>query len=147
MTQTPPTASTVRRFAWLLPLLLAGGAMIVLTAKFAYDANGAFGFPLDDAWIHLQFAKNLHAYGSFSYFENHMVTSGSTSPLYTMLLAAGMFITHNEFLLSYFWGALFFLAASVFLYRIVLRLTGSILFASAAALLLLLEPHLQWIAL
>ena len=53
-------------------LVLAGLLMSVLTASFAYYTNEGFGFPLDDPWIHLQFAKNLHDYGSFSYFKNEI---------------------------------------------------------------------------
>ena len=75
----------------LLPILIVAGA---------YGRNGYFGFPLDDPWIHLTFAKNLAKYFSFSYFKNEMVTAGSTSPIYTALLAVGFFISNNEFMLS-----------------------------------------------
>lgn len=47
-------------------MLLTGLVLSILTESFAYQTNGEFGFPLDDPWIHLQFAKNLHDYGSFS---------------------------------------------------------------------------------
>ena len=83
----------------------AAGASLFFVLS-ALQANGGSGFPLDDAWIHLQFARNLHEYGSFSYFQDRMVTSGSTSPLYTLLLAAGFFLTSNEMILSYALGIL-----------------------------------------
>jgi hypothetical protein len=45
----------------VLGLIFSAGAFIcgydLLTA---YRANGTLSFPLDDPWIHLQFAKNLH---------------------------------------------------------------------------------------
>jgi tetratricopeptide (TPR) repeat protein len=93
----------------LLPILIVAGA---------YGRNGYFGFPLDDPWIHLTFAKNLAKYFSFSYFKNEMVTAGSTSPIYTALLAVGFFISNNEFMLSYFLGILFLVAAAIFFYRL-----------------------------
>ena len=93
----------------LLPILIVAGA---------YGRNGYFGFPLDDPWIHLTFAKNLAKYFSFSYFKNEMVTAGSTSPIYTALLAVGFFISNNEFLLSYFPGILFLVAAAIFFYKL-----------------------------
>ena len=63
--------------------------------NFALAQNGGFGFPLDDPWIHLTFAKNLVDYHSFSYFKNEMATAGSSSPIYTILLAAGFIISNN----------------------------------------------------
>lgn len=129
-------------------VVMAGLIMLVLTASYAYFVNQGFGFPLDDPWIHLQFAKNLHEYGSFSYYKNEMATSGSTSPLYTILLSLGFFVTSNEMILSYAMGALFYLIGAVFLFRLAeLLFPGKSVYAIAAALLFVLEPHLQWIAL
>lgn len=72
-----------------------------------YQKNSFFSFPLDDPWIHLQFAKNLIEYGSYSYFKNEVITSGSTSPLYTFLAAFLFLFIKNEFILSYIIGILF----------------------------------------
>jgi len=44
------------------------------------------GFPLDDAWIHLQFARNLGTGHGFSYNPGIPV-AGSTAPLWTIVLA------------------------------------------------------------
>jgi hypothetical protein len=52
---------------------------------------GAAGFPLDDSWIHLHFARNLAEGAGFVYNPGHPV-SGSTAPLWTLLLAAGALI-------------------------------------------------------
>ena len=129
-------------------LLLVGLLMSVLTASFAYYTNGSFGFPLDDPWIHLQFAKNLHDYGSFSYFKDEIATSGSTAPLYTLILAAGFFVTNNEMVLSYVLGVVCFLAGAAFMFRLSERLfSGGMIMAVTAVLLFVLEPRLQWIAL
>jgi hypothetical protein len=48
---------------------------------------GAPGFPLDDSWIHLHFARNLAEGAGFSYNPGVPV-AGSTAPLWTLLLAA-----------------------------------------------------------
>lgn len=84
----------------------------------ANSANGILGFPLDDPWIHLTFAKNLVDYGSFSYFKNEMATAGSTSPVYTLLLAAGFFLTSNEMILSYSLGIAFLILSAIFFYKL-----------------------------
>lgn len=87
--------------------------LAVYYAFYAFKLNGYFGFPLDDPWIHLTFAKNFSEYFSFSFYKNEMVTAGSTSPIYTFLISLAFLITKNEFILSYFFGILFF-AVSVY---------------------------------
>ncbi len=49
---------------------------------------GAAGFPLDDSWIHLHFARNLAEGAGFAYNPGTPV-AGSTAPLWTLVLAAG----------------------------------------------------------
>lgn len=85
---------------------------------YSYSVNHFYSFTIDDPWIHLQFAKNLAQYGSFSYFKNEVVTAGSTSPLYTFILAAGFLINKNEMWLSYILGILFFALAVFYFYKI-----------------------------
>ncbi|MCX6165634.1 MAG: hypothetical protein NTU73_12370 [Ignavibacteriae bacterium] len=81
--------------------------------NFAKTQNSGFGFPLDDPWIHLTFAKNLVDYHSFSYFKNEMTTAGSTSPIYTLILAAGFYVTQNEMVLSYILGIAFLILSGI----------------------------------
>jgi hypothetical protein len=49
------------------------------------------GFPLDDAWIHQTYARNLVESGKWIY-TNGTVSGGSTSPLWTILLSIGYVI-------------------------------------------------------
>jgi tetratricopeptide (TPR) repeat protein len=86
--------------------------------NFAKSQNNGFGFPLDDPWIHLTFAKNLVDYHSFSYFKNEMATAGSTSPIYTMILAVGFYLTNNEMILSYVLGIVFLILSAIAFYRL-----------------------------
>jgi tetratricopeptide (TPR) repeat protein len=84
----------------------------------ALSINGYFAFPLDDPWIHLTFARNLVQYHSFSYFKNEMATAGSTSPIYTFILAAGFVFYNNEMILSYALGILFFIFSGIAFYKL-----------------------------
>lgn len=127
-------------------LLVLSIALPYYYINYAYSINQYNSFPLDDPWIHLQFAKNIAEYGSFSYFKNEVVTAGSTSPLYTLLLAAGFIVTKNEMWLSYVTGIIFFALSVYFFYRL-----SSVTFpkenwlAIAAALLLVFDKWLNLI--
>lgn len=99
-------------------ILIFSALMSIIFILYALKINGYFGFPLDDPWIHLTFAKNFSQYFSFSYYKNEIVTAGSTSPIYTFLLSLAFFITQNEFLMSYFFGIVFFVLGAVFFYKL-----------------------------
>lgn len=120
----------------------------VVIGSFAYYSNQGFGFPLDDPWIHLQFAKNLVEHGAFSYFKDEMVTSGSTAPLYTLMLAAGFLLTSQEMILSYVIGVLMYLGAIAFFFRILEHFfPKDRMLIYGGLLLFALEPRLHWVAL
>ena len=60
-------------------------AMLVVAERVV---AGVAGFPLDDSWIHLHFARNLAEGAGFAYNPGRPI-AGSTAPLWTLLLAAG----------------------------------------------------------
>lgn len=69
--------------------------VIVLAAAFSVTgyllvagSMGEAGFPLDDAWIHQVYARNLAQTGVWAFVPGQP-SAGSTSPLYTLLLAVG----------------------------------------------------------
>jgi len=68
--------------------LLALGVAAPLAYVAASRAAGFSGFPLDDAFIHQTYARNLALRGAWSYSAGE-VSAGSTSPLWTLLMAAG----------------------------------------------------------
>lgn len=73
---------------WRLPALLILAVLPVAGYFFAEIESTGFniGFPLDDSWIHLQFARNLVAGDGLSFNPGELVT-GSTAPLWTALLS------------------------------------------------------------
>ena len=84
----------VRSRRWQGDLLVIGAALLPLALFLARERQiaGAAGFPLDDSWIHLQFARNLAAGAGFSYNPGVPV-AGSTAPLWTLLLGAGAVVS------------------------------------------------------
>ncbi len=80
---------------------LAALAMIIYLAYSAWD-NGA-GFPLDDAWIHQTYARNLAARGEWAFVPGQP-SAGATSPLWVALLAIGYFLGLGPFIWTFILG-------------------------------------------
>ena len=73
-----------------MPTALAAAVALSLLAPIAFVVHawtlgGALSFPLDDAWIHLQYARTLREHGVFAYFPGAARSAGSTAPLFTLL--------------------------------------------------------------
>ena len=132
---------------WLALAVLLGAVFPLSLVLYAHSVNGFHGFPIDDAWIHLQFARNLSQHGAWTYFPGDQSVSGSTSPLYTMALALGFFFTDNEKVLSHALGLLFYLgflaALAAWAYR---RLDNNVAWAAAAVLLVALDGRVAILA-
>lgn len=69
--------------------LAAALALFLQRERLIAGSVGLDSFPLDDSWIHLQFARNLASGHGFAYNPDVPV-AGSTAPLWTLVLA-GMF--------------------------------------------------------
>ena len=94
-------------------LILAGASILSLCIYLAASAlTFRVGFPLDDSWIHFTYARNLALRGEWAFLPG-VPSAGSTSPLWSVLLAIGFFLRLAPYFWSYFLGAalLFFLAA------------------------------------
>jgi hypothetical protein len=75
-------------------LLLAG---LAAAGGFLYASSRVQGpgFPLDDAWIHLTYARNLGLHGEWAFVPGKP-SGGSTAPLWTGLLALGFILRMPE---------------------------------------------------
>jgi len=69
---------------WLALAALVGGAYLLVRAV----GYGVTGFPLDDAWIHQTYARNLATTGQWAFVPGQ-VSAGSTAPLWSLLLSLG----------------------------------------------------------
>ncbi len=95
------TESKLAIEARLLIALL--GLLAVLFYLLVSASTSRIGFPLDDAWIHLTYARNfaLHEQWAFRLGET---SAGSTSPLWTMLLAIGYLLKLAPYIWPFFLG-------------------------------------------
>jgi len=71
-------------------------AHVATAIYFVFDrapgtAAALYGLPLDDAWIHLVYARSLAALHGFAYNPGQLET-GSTSPLWAILLTPAAFL-------------------------------------------------------
>jgi hypothetical protein len=104
------------------------------------------GFPLDDAWIHQTYARNFATTGQFAFVPGQP-SAGSTSPLWTLLLAIGYGLSIDYRLWTYALGALSFALCAWFASQLSLRLWPERRrLAWAVGLLCLFEWHLAWAA-
>jgi hypothetical protein len=84
---------------WIVAL--AAALVVVLYAGFT--ALSAPGFPLDDSWIHQTYARNLVSTGRWEYAPG-IVSNGSTSPIWTLLLSVGYLLRAPVYWWAYFMG-------------------------------------------
>lgn len=98
-------------------------AAIALGAVGYYRAQAGPGYPLDDSWIHLAYARNLADGAGFGVNPDEP-TPGATSPLWVVLLSVGFFLGAGHATWPWLLGGLC-LAASAFLSaRLVAALAG-----------------------
>jgi hypothetical protein len=129
---------------WLIPLLLA----VLSAVGFLLISGGVYriGFPLDDAWIHQTYARNIVELGEWSYVPGES-SGGSTSPLWTAILALGNLIGIDSKVWAYIIGiiALCLLAIVGFLW-LQERRAKQARWNWLIIVVLILEWHLTWAA-
>jgi len=138
-----PSDPSPRLPRWLLPCA-AAACLVYLGAELFLV--GGLGFPLDDSWIHLQFARNLAAGQGLSYNPGELVT-GSTAPLWTALLAVLFLLPGNILAWTKLLGIAFQVAAVAATWRLARELDLGRRLAGLAAGLTLSTSWLVWSAL
>lgn len=128
-------------------LLIVAAAIVGVCSYVALAAlNARSGFPLDDAWIHQTYARNFAESGQMAFVPGQ-VSAGSTSPLWTWLIALGYRLNIDYQLWTYTLGVLSLSLCGVMLMRLSLHLWPERpRLASLAGLLCVVEWHLLWAA-
>ncbi|HLF90171.1 MAG TPA: hypothetical protein VI451_14590 [Anaerolineales bacterium] len=104
------------------------------------------GFPLDDAWIHQTYARNLVTLGEWSFVPGKP-SAGSTGPLWSVLLAFGYAMGLGPYVWTYVLGWLVLLGLGLLGYVAVGIFTPERKrWRVWGAILLVLEWHLVWAA-
>ena len=145
----------MQRSRFSASIAIVGVALLSVTGYvlWAYS-QGLAGFPLDDAWIHQTYARNLAETGQLAYLPGQP-SAGSTSPAWSFLLSIGYLLGLDFRIWAYLLGALSLAATAWLAYRLFLRLpllqrVPGQLSRPAAALLTglfcAIEWHLVWAA-
>ncbi|MGH7354311.1 MAG: hypothetical protein ACRELS_06985 [Candidatus Rokuibacteriota bacterium] len=128
--------------------LIVAAAIVPLALFLAAERRiaGAAGLPLDDAWIHLHFARNLAEGLGFVYNPGTPV-AGSTAPLWTLLLGVGASVAGASVILTKTLGALTVVAAGLVTRRAALAWGAAPAAALVAGVALLWTGAFAWGAL
>ena len=134
------------RWGLSLILLLAVGLLLAYWRGTLAETGGVLGAPLDDAWIHFQFARSLSQGDGFSYVPG-VPTPGSTAPLWTLLLAGVALFTDRLMAPALLLSGGFFLLTILLTERLARAATGRWEVGLAAALGVALTGRLLWAGL
>ena len=135
-------------FAPYVPALIVSSLVGYLAMRGILQRTGEPAAPLDDAFIHLQYARRLAEGHFFSFVPGEGYSSGATSPLWPVLLAPFHALgLRGVTLLDAAWafGTLAHAAVAVETYRLAERLAGRAA-AAGAALMCLLFGAFAWFA-
>lgn len=109
-----------RDLAFIALAVILIAAIYLLASHFTY----VVGFPLDDAWIHQTYARNLAQYGEWA-FRPGIPSAGSTAPLWSALLSIGFLLNLSPYIWTYLLGALTLFALAVLCEWAVRKLAAS----------------------
>lgn len=129
---------------WLMPAVLLLVASLFLLREFA--VVGHLGFPLDDAWIHLNFARNFSRGLGFCFNPGEPV-AGSTGPLWTAVLGLQIAVFGPSPGSVKVLGLVLLLLSAGLTARVARQLGAGATGSAAAAILLVVTPRMQWAAL
>src|SRR5512135_3154814 len=96
--------STASKYQTEQRILIALAALVAILFYLLVSARVyRIGFPLDDAWIHLTYARNFAQHGQWAYRLGE-ASAGSTSPLWTILLGLGFILKLGPYIWTFFLG-------------------------------------------
>jgi hypothetical protein len=130
-------------------LMVIAGAVLLIVIIYLLTSQVTYGigFPLDDSWIHQTYARNLALHGEWA-FRTGFPSAGSTSPLWSALLALGFLLRLSPHIWTYFLGAVTLFALAVICEWAVRKLVASYRPRFPwVGIFIAFEWHLAWAAM
>ena len=131
-------ASTAKR-ALIVGLFAAAAAIFYIVSSNSITGQG---YPLDDAWIHQTYARNLAKFGEWAFIPGQ-VSGGSTSPLWTAILAIGHGLGIPA-LWTCMTGIVLLAGSSIFAMEMLFRSRCSIITSLLFGIFIATEWHVTW---
>jgi len=129
-----------------LALGVVAAALFALAGYLLASSNlTGSGFPLDDAWIHQTYARNLALRGEWAFLPG-VPSAGSTSPLWTLLLVPGYWLGISPLNWAYVLGGLSLVGLALFGEHCARLLTKASPVVPWMGIFLASEWHLVWAA-
>ncbi len=130
-----------------LIILLGSVFLAIGSYTLASSFLSGTGFPLDDAWIHQTYARNLAQFGEWSFIPG-WPSGGSTAPLWSALIAPVYLVGQNGFVWTMLLGGLGFAGRGMVWREMVWAVLQHFRQARFpwAGLFLAFEWHLVWAA-
>ena len=95
-------------------IILVGSVFLAMSSYILSSGYlSGTGFPLDDAWIHQTYARNLAQFGEWSFIPG-LPSGGSTAPLWSALIAPVYLVAGNGFVWTMILGGLGLLGVAWF---------------------------------
>lgn len=132
---------------WFLCFAIAALVQAIVLFAISWNiAGGHFMFPLDDSYIHLQYARQFANNQPLVYTTGMAPSGGMTSPFYVLLMMpfflAGLTGAKGAFA-AFALGVLFWILTPIWTYQLVKRLSNC-LAGAIAGILVLANGHLLW---
>ncbi|MFA5038715.1 MAG: hypothetical protein WC732_03435 [Candidatus Omnitrophota bacterium] len=138
-----PSFSSKSLKPYLALALLWCALSVFFLSRGPLDPKPFIGFPLDDAWIHFDFSRNLASGNCFG-LNPQEPSSGSTSPLWVLLLA-GFFNLGVPFEISGIaLGMLFLFLTALVIYKMAFLITEDSRTAFISSILVLVCGRFLW---
>jgi hypothetical protein len=131
---------------YLIGILALCAALSLGSYLLASSRIYRIGFPLDDAWIHQTYARNLASTGSWAFLPGEP-SAGSTAPGWSLLLALGYWLNLSSYLWTFLWGwVLLTILAVVTAFGFRILVPNHQEAGVWAGLLVIFEWHMTWAA-
>ena len=131
----------------IIAIVLASGLSYYYITGTASGTDSAMvGVPLDDTYIHFQYAKNLATYGKFYYNVGDEQT-GATSPLWVIILGIVYKLGFDLISTSKIIGLFFHICSSIILFSLLRRYVKNKTFAWLGGIVCLISPTLFFYSL
>lgn len=126
--------------------ILAGASFLAIAGfLLASQLTMKIGFPLDDAWIHQTYARNIYQFGEWSFIPGKP-SGGSTSPLWSLLLTPGYLLPNFYLIWTFLVGGLTLWGVGFITMSLLESMGIQPVWALVGGISIMLEWHLVWAA-